>query len=128
MSIYVIIFPLNRQKWDVIMSKQKSCKEYIKELGRRIKLYRIMRDMSQQDLADKTGISQRSISRLEQGESVQLNSLVMILIALDLCDNLEVLVPDQTKRPSFYLEKSENVSRRVRRKNEKKTFKRGDEK
>ena len=65
------------------MSKQKSCQEYIKELGRRIKHYRIMREMSQQELADKTGISKRSISRLEQGESVQLNSLFLLLIALD---------------------------------------------
>ena len=109
------------------MSKQKSCQEYIKELGRRIKHYRIMREMSQQELADKTGISKRSISRLEQGESVQLNSLFLLLIALDLGDNIELLVPDQTKRPSFYLEKSENVLKRVRKKTEKKAFKWGDE-
>ncbi|WP_281086343.1 helix-turn-helix domain-containing protein [Eubacterium ruminantium] len=98
------------------MNKQKNCQEYINELGRRIKQYRIMREMSQQELADKTGISKRSISRLEQGESVQLNNLFLILIALDLGDNIELLVPDQAKRPSFYLEKTE-----------KKAFKWGDE-
>ena len=109
------------------MNNTKSCQEYIKELGRRIKYYRIMREMSQQELADKTGISKRSISRLEQGESVQLNSLFMILIALDLGDNIELLVPDQTKRPSFYLETPENITKRVRKRSQKKTFKWGDE-
>lgn len=109
------------------MNGVKNSQEYIKELGRRIKHYRIMREMSQQELADKTGISKRSISRLEQGESVQLNSFLTILIALDLGDNIELLVPDQTKRPSFYLQKTENIAKRVRKKSQKKTFKWGDE-
>ena len=109
------------------MNKQKNCQEYINELGRRIKQYRIMREMSQQELADKTGISKRSISRLEQGESVQLNNLFLILIALDLGDNIELLVPDQAKRPSFYLEKTEKITKRVKKKNKKKAFKWGDE-
>ena len=109
------------------MNKQKSCKEYIKELGNKIKQYRILRELSQQELADKSGISKRSISRLEQGESVQLDSLFVILIALDLGDNIELLVPDQAKRPSFYLDNSGNIVKRVRKKHEKKPFKWGDE-
>jgi len=97
------------------MNKQKDYQEYIKELGQKIKLYRIMKEMSQQDLEDKTGVSKRSISRLEQGESVQLENLLKVLLALDLGENIDLLVPDQTKRPSFYLEKSENKNKRVRK-------------
>ncbi len=62
-------------------------------LGRRIKLYRIMKEMSQQDLEVETGVSKRSISRLEQGQSVQLETLFKILLALDLGENIEALVP-----------------------------------
>lgn len=109
------------------MNDQKDYQEYIKELGKKIKLYRIMKEMSQQDLEDKTGVSKRSISRLEQGESVQLENLLKILLALDLGENIDLLVPDQTKRPSFYLEKSENKNKRVRKKTEKNEFKWGDE-
>ena len=58
---------------------------------------------------------------------MQLSSLFIILIALDLEDNIELLVPDQTKRPSFYLEKSENISKRVRKRSRKKTFRWGDQ-
>ncbi len=109
------------------MHKQKDYREYIRELGQKIKSYRIMKDLSQQDLEDKTGVSKRSISRLEQGESVQVDNLFKILLALDLGDNIELLVPDQTKRPSFYLEKTDNKPKRVRKKTEKNEFKWGDE-
>ncbi len=118
---------LNRQKWRDNMHKQKDYREYIRELGQKIKTYRIMKELSQQDLEDKTGVSKRSISRLEQGESVQVDNLFKILLALDLGDNIELLVPDQTKRPSFYLEKTDNKPKRVRKKTEKNEFKWGDE-
>ena len=109
------------------MHEQKDYREYIRELGQKIKTYRIMKELSQQDLEDKTGVSKRSISRLEQGESVQVDNLFKILLALDLGDNIELLVPDQTKRPSFYLEKTDNKPKRVRKKTEKNEFKWGDE-
>jgi len=109
------------------MEFQKDYQEYIKELGKKIKTYRIMNEMSQQDLEDKSGVSKRSISRLEQGESVQVDNLFKIIIALGLGDNIELLVPDQTKRPSYYLEKTESKPKRVRKKTEKNDFKWGDE-
>lgn len=109
------------------MNERKGYQEYIRELGQKIKLYRIMKEMSQQDLEDKTGVSKRSISRLEQGDSVQVDNLFKILLALDLGENIELLVPDQTRRPSFYLEKIDNKPKRVRKKTEKNAFKWGDE-
>ncbi len=119
---------INRQKWRDNMNFQKDYKEYIKELGKKIKTYRIMNEMSQQDLEEKSGVSKRSISRLEQGGSVQVDNLFKILIALNLGDNIELLVPDQTKRPSYYLEDKAAKPKRVKRKTEKKIdFKWGDE-
>lgn len=109
------------------MNGRKDYQEYINELGLKIKTYRIMKEMSQQDLADSTGVSKRSISRLEQGESVQVDNLFKILLALGLGDNIELLVPDQTKRPSFYLKKTDDKPKRVRRRTEKSGFKWGDE-
>lgn len=109
------------------MKTMKSYQEYIVELGKKIKTYRIMKELSQEDLSDKTGISKRSISRLEQGESIQVDNLFKILIALDLGDNIDLLVPDQTRRPSYYLENSDSRPQRVRKKRVKTTFKWGDE-
>lgn len=84
-----------------------------------------MKGMSQQNLADTTGVSKRSISRLEQGESIHVDNLFKVLLALELGDNIELLIPDQTKRPSYYLESPENKSQRVKRKNYKTNFKWG---
>ena len=58
---------------------------------------------------------------------MQLDNLFKILLALDLGENIDLLVPDQTKRPSYYLEKSESKNKRVRKKTKKNEFKWGDE-
>ena len=118
---------LKRQKWRDVMNVKKDYQEYIRELGRKIKTYRIMKEMSQQDLEDKTGVSKRSISRLEQGKSVQVDNLFKILLALDLGENIDLLVPDQTRRPSYYLKKTDDEPKRVRKRTEKSEFKWGDE-
>ena len=101
-------------------------KEYQKLIGNRIKQYRVNAGISQKDLERESGISVRSISRLEQGSSIQLESLIKILSALDLDNNIDLLIPDQTKRPSFYL--NEKTRQRVYKKiKSNKKFKWGDE-
>jgi transcriptional regulator with XRE-family HTH domain len=84
------------------------------EIGARLKAYRIDYPMSQKDLADKSGVAIRSISRMENGEDVQFSNLIKVLIALDLDANLDMLVPDPTKRPSYYLRDSSLMSQRKR--------------
>ena len=122
-----MIYILKRQKWRYDMDVKKGYQEYIKELGQKIKLYRIMNEMSQQDLEEQSGVSKRSISRLEQGESIQVDNLFKILVALDLGDNIELLIPDQTKRPSYYLSREEKEPKRVGKRTKKSNFKWGDE-
>ena len=96
-----------------------SCEEYQKLIGYRIKQYRVNAGLSQKDLEDESGVSVRSISRLEQGSSIQLENLDK---------NIELLIPDQTKRPSFYLNDNNKVKQRVRKKTENNgKFKWGDE-
>ncbi len=106
----------------------------IKELGYRIKLYRVAQELTQVDLEKICGVSAKSISRLESGQSVQLESFVKIMVALGLQDNFDVLIPDEARRPSNYLNKGKadapqvHLKRRVRKKAEvKRTFKWGDE-
>lgn len=109
------------------MKNVKNTGIYIKEIGARIKQYRISAGITQQRLEEKSGVSVRSISRLEQGASIQMESLIKILIALNLSQNIELLVPDSTKRPSYYLARK-TIRSRVRPKAKKEaTFKWGDE-
>ena len=105
-----------------------NCRDYQKSIGKRVKQYRINAGMTQQDLENKSGVSVRSISRLEQGASVQLESLIKILTAFNLESNIDLLIPDQTKRPSFYLKNNDKPKQRVRKKtSDADRFKWGDE-
>ena len=110
------------------MLNKFSVVEYQKLIGERIKQYRVNAGVSQKDLESESGVSIRSISRLEQGASIQLESLIKILSALNLEGNIDLLIPDQTKRPSFYLNDKNKPKQRVRKKEESTgTFKWGDE-
>ena len=64
----------------MIKMNGKTYQNYINNIGTKIKQYRINAGLTQQDLEAKSGVSSRSISRLEQGASVQLESLVKILM------------------------------------------------
>ena len=105
----------------------KNCYYYMDEIGRRIKIYRVSSGMTQEELGEKSGVSVRSISRLEQGASVQMDNLIRILIALGLDSNIELLIPDQTRRPSYFLKENGNYRVRARKDDKKQEFKWGDE-
>ncbi len=114
------------------MNKYLSSVAAIAEIASRLKAYRIDYPLSQQELADKAGVSRRSITNLENGEDVQLGTLVKVLMALGLDSNLDLLAPDPTERPSYYLKEKSNVVQRKRAskkriKTSKRTFKWGDE-
>lgn len=96
------------------MGKYLSSHSALSELASRLKAYRIDYPLTQKELADKSGVALRSVLRMESGEDVQLGNLIKVLIALDLDANLDMLVPDPTKRPSFYLKNKPAVSQKKR--------------
>lgn len=106
-------------------------KDVIMELSKRAKAYRLAYPLTQKELAEKSGVSLRSVQKFESGKDVQLDIFIKIIMALDLADNFEVLLPDMSERPSAYLAKKKGTERkRVRKKTEKsvtRTFKWGDE-
>ena len=111
------------------MFSYKSYDQYLSQVGNKIKLFRVSKGLTQGDLEEKSGVSKRSISRLEQGDSIQLDNMIKILMALELGDNLDELIPDLTKRPSFKMAEEKNAAITRARKNTKKaaSFSWGDE-
>lgn len=101
--------------------------EYLQIIGKRIKEYRVYSEISQKDLEEKTGISIRTLSRLEAGKSIQLDSLIKILAALDLDENITILVPDQSIRPSSFLKENKGKQRVYKKSVKTRKFKWGDE-
>jgi transcriptional regulator with XRE-family HTH domain len=99
------------------MGKYLTSHSALFELASRLKAYRIDYPLTQKELAEKSGVALRSILHMESGKDVHLGSLIKVLIALDLDDNIDMLVPDPRKRPSFFFkEKSiQSQPKRVRK-------------
>ena len=110
------------------MNEFKSVSAICGDLGKLIKNYRVAFPLTQQELADASGVSLRCISKMEAGGDVQLSNFIKVLRALKLDGNLYALIPDQTKRPSSYID-AKPVKQRVRKKKtaSPEQFKWGDE-
>jgi transcriptional regulator with XRE-family HTH domain len=71
----------------------------VKDLGARLARVRLARNVSQEALADKAGITRRTLSRLETGQGATLDTLVRVLRGLGLESHLEALLPDPGIQP-----------------------------
>jgi len=69
------------------------------EIGARIERLRLSRNITQAELAEDAGISERTQRRLESGAGATLDTLVRVLLALKIHQNLDLLVPDPRVRP-----------------------------
>lgn len=77
----------------VIASKTDS--EILKELGGRLRSYRLQMNLTQAELATRAGVSRTTIRDAELGKDSQLPTLVKFLRALGRLDNLGKLMLDQ---------------------------------
>lgn len=105
--------------------------ETMQELGKRLQRYRIDSGLSQIELSDMTGISSKTIANLEDGKQTNTLTLIRILRALGLLDNLELLAPPQDNRPIDFLRYNKKAPQRASRNRNvepERTWKWGDEK
>jgi len=68
-------------------------------LCRRLASIRLMRNMTQAELARQAGVSTGTLNRLEKGEGVSLDTFIRVMTALEIQSNLAVLLPDTDVRP-----------------------------
>jgi len=73
----------------------------LREIGNRITRYRLNQDKTQAALAHEAGVSHRTMIRAEHGHSVQASSLIRILRALQLVENLDALIPEPVQASSL---------------------------
>lgn len=102
----------------------------VNNINERIRNYRIAYPLTQAQLAERSGVSLRSIQLFENGADIKWNNLVKILSALDLDDNIQMLVPDVTERPSYYVKHNDirkRVSKKQVKKSQKESFTWGDD-
>ena len=83
-------------------------------LGRRLERHRIAADLTQAALAERAGVSKRTLERIEAGQGSELASLLRILRALDLLGSVDALIPELPASPLEELKRKGRVRRRVR--------------
>lgn len=69
-----------------------------KELGNRLKQARLRANLTQSEVASRSGLGRRTILNAEKGK-VQLENLVAILVAIDMADQLNMFLPVQEISP-----------------------------
>jgi len=69
------------------------------DLGKRLESIRLAQNISQSDLAAEAGVSRRTITRLENGAGISVETLIRIMRALGIANRLEALLPDPSVRP-----------------------------
>jgi transcriptional regulator with XRE-family HTH domain len=70
-----------------------------RDLGRRLEALRLGRNIQQAQLAKEAGVSRRTITRLESGQSVSLDTLLRVMRALGLSSRLAALLPEPSVQP-----------------------------
>jgi len=94
-----------------------SDKAIINELGVRIKKLRLLKNFTQQELADRSGIGKSTLQKLEYGSSVSIITFIQVLRALKQLDALNNFLPEPGISP-IELQKFEGKQRkRASRKN-----------
>jgi transcriptional regulator with XRE-family HTH domain len=86
------------------------------DLGHRLVRLRLARNVNQQQLAREAGVSRRTVTRLENGESVSLDTLLRVMRALGIVGRLASLLPDPAVRPIDRVRLKEKERRRARSK------------
>ncbi len=84
------------------------------ELGHRVSRVRIGKNLTQAELAERAGVSRRTIERLESGAvGAQLSIFLRVCRALGLLERLELFLPEPTPGPMALLMNEQKQRRRA---------------
>lgn len=88
--------------------------ELLHQLGERLRTYRIQENITQQDVAIKAGVAERTVRALERGRGT-VETLVRVIRALNAPDPLSQLVPKPQISPMALLRTPQGPKRASRR-------------
>lgn len=105
----------------MILNKNISSTEIIRNLGVRFRDYRMRLNMTQQELSDMTAISIPTIYKFENGRmtDMSLTTLLKLMRAIGLPDNWMQLLPELPESPYMYREQKRK--QRIRHKKNEST-------
>lgn len=103
----------------MMISPRLTNREIASHLGKRLQRYRLSAmkpAVSQRKLAEKAGVAEPTVKRLEAGGNATILTLIGVLRELDLLGNLEHLVPERVEpSPLDVLAQTKPVRKRAAR-------------
>ena len=94
------------------MMLQLTNPEILRELGARLKAYRLQQNVPVEELAARAGLSKTTIVNAEAGRNPRLETVVRILRGLRKLDTLEGFLPEPTVSPIELLERGSKTPRK----------------
>ena len=87
--------------------------QILKEIGKRIRRKRLNKNMSQEDIAVKAGLSRRTISLVESNGCVGFKVIICILRVLKNLEDLDLLFPEESLSPIQLLKLKGSIRKRA---------------
>ena len=97
------------------METSRTAAEWEQLLGARLRELRLLKNLDQQSLAERAGVSLNAIKHLEGGKGARVHSLIKVLRALERVDWLDALAPTVSISPMQMLRRASREPRRARR-------------
>jgi len=85
----------------------------IQEIGKRIKYKRLERNQTQQDIANRIGISRITVRKIEEGKPVSFIHYIEVLRELHLLDAIDQLFPQELPSPLEMLRHKKKIKMRA---------------
>ncbi|MCH2450471.1 MAG: helix-turn-helix domain-containing protein [Gracilimonas sp.] len=85
----------------------------IEQLGEFVKHHRLQQNKTQQQLAKEAGISRSTLSLLERGETVTLNTFIQVLRVLGLLEHLNAFRVEEIISPIELAKKEQQKRKRA---------------
>jgi len=102
---------------------QMSDAAIVSEIGNFIKQTRLNQQITQNQLAKRAGLNRWTLSQIENGQAINLMSLIQILRALNALDELRVFEVNEEISPIAYAKLKKKPKQRVRNKGSKQSEK-----
>lgn len=84
--------------------KEATDEAILSELGGRFARMRLEKNLTQAQLAERAGVSKRTVERLERGDvAPQMSGFIRVCRALELVERFELLVPEPVMSPMLQL-------------------------
>lgn len=97
------------------MIPTKSDREIAREIGARIRRYRLQKNLSAEAVATRSGLGAKTVLNAERGANPRLETVIKLLRALDRLDALDAFLPPPGVSPLALLERKGKPRRRASR-------------